>query len=121
MYDKIKFGNSSFNLVRQDYLDNGTMMDLYVSPVNGTSSISLIKGIVEAAEGKFDHLDVNGKVVASYQGYTILIGVSEAKGVFEESKVFLISLAQPAVRKEIAHNTANIEYIAAMSDIELED
>lgn len=125
MYNKIKIGTTIFDIIRQDFKKNDLMMDMYIL---AEIPILTIEQLVQEANGKFEYLDINGIVKEIFKEYIYLDDISKVGTLRElyniddldNRDVIKISVRKEDPEKNIALNTANIEYIAAMSDIDLE-
>ena len=121
MYDKIRFGSIIFEFVRLDFLDNDRILDIYILP-RGTT-IQDVQEVVNNAHGVFEHLDINGTIVKQFIGFINLDNIEEATGAFNteiNEKILKITVSKPVLEEAVEQNTVNIEYIAAMTDIDLE-
>lgn len=125
MYNKIKIGTTIFDIIRQDFKKNDLMMDMYIL---AEIPILTIEQLVQEANGKFEYLDINGIVKEIFKEYIYLDDISKVGTLrdlyniddLDNRDVIKISVRKEDPEKNIALNTANIEYIAAMSDIDLE-
>lgn len=112
--NKIKFSNNKiFDLVRQDIFSN--MMELFILPDFETTIEEIEEAILEDPTFiEFDNLD---EFIKEYDTYVNLLSIEDDR--LEEDEVYRIKLKEDDLAPMVEQNTANIDYIAAMTDIEL--
>ena len=132
--NKIVFGNISYDIVPGGYSKHtDTFNCMTIADNIRLNEIEAI--LTEPANIKrFEIQDENGEVVEIISGYSVITdlrkvfdyvyntSVDEETGEITEEKCDAVkfALAKPGLKEQTDKNTSDIEYIAIMSDIELE-
>ena len=130
---RVKFGPNFYDLVPGGYsdttgklnimiIDNGYLVDDVVEVVsdkNNVETVTVLDGTTTVINYRgYTHLETVSKLF----NYTYDSHVDEETGemVEESIDVFKIVLTKDNLEDTVSKNTSDIEYIAIMSDIELE-
>lgn len=118
-YNKIKLSNNKiFDLLRQDFFKN--MTELFILPDFETTIEEIEETLLD--DPTFIELDNLDGFVKQYDNYINLISIENVNlyDDEEEKEAYAIKLQEEELAPMVEQNTANIDYIATMADIELQ-
>lgn len=132
--EKIKFGEKSFTLITNG-VDTFSDDKLTVSFQLGDVTLDVVETLVSDSSNtdRIEILDSDGELLRPLTGYTILKELKKVKDYPVETKLLedgteettkadiaVVTLSKTDLREEVARNTANIEYLSMMTDVNLE-
>ena len=111
---KLYFGDTSYDVM--NYSESNS--ELYTI-ILSDDTIDKVKSTVDNAA---NIIVMNGsRVIHTYTGYSTIksIRATECATMNGNANGFEIIFSKPIIDEQVAQNTANIEYIASMSNVEL--
>lgn len=118
-YNKIKLSNNKvFDLLRQDFFKD--MTELFILPDFETTIEEIEETLLD--DPAFIELDNLDGFVKQYDNYINLISIENVNlnDGEEDHEAYAIKLQEEQLAPMVEQNTANIDYIATMADIELQ-
>lgn len=120
-YNKIKLSNNKiFDLLRQNFFKDMTELFLLREDFEEGTIEEIEETILN--DPTFIELDNLNNFVKQYDNYINLISIKDTvlSDLDQDYNVYAIKLQEEQLAPMVEQNTANIDYIATMADIELQ-